>query len=157
MEKVVISSHQEFATFIGKEIGVSDYLKIDQERINAFADATLDHQWIHLDEARAKEEGKFGGTIAHGYLTVSLLPYLWQQIADIRNIEMMINYGIEKLKFNQAVVVDSEVRLRVKLTDLLDLRGISKCQLNVALEVKDQKKPAFTGEFIFLYHFTKEA
>jgi len=155
MGKVIISSHQEFESYIGKEIGVSDYLLIDQERINAFADATLDHQWIHLDQEKAQKEGKFGGTIAHGYLTVSLLPHLWQQIAEIRNIEMMINYGIEKLKFNQAVVVDSMVRLRVKLTSLVDLRGISKCQLNVALEVKDEKKPAFSGEFIFLYHFKK--
>jgi len=155
MEKVIISSHQEFEAYIGKEIGVSDFLKIEQERINAFADATLDHQWIHLDQERASTEGKFGGTIAHGYLTLSILPHLWQQIAEIRNIEMMINYGIEKLKFNQPVVVNSEVRLRVKLTSLADLRGISKCQLNVSLEIKDQKKPAFTGEMIFLYHFKK--
>lgn len=155
MEKVIISSHQEFETYIGHEIGVSDYVKIDQERVDAFADATLDHQWIHLDQERAKAEGKFGGTIAHGYLTISLLPHLWQQIADIQNIEMMINYGIEKLKFNQAVVVGSEVRLRVKLSSLADLRGITKCQLNVSLEIKGENKPAFTGEFIFLYHFKK--
>ncbi len=155
MGRVVISSHKEFEQYIGEEIGVSDYLKIDQDRIAAFADATLDHQWIHLDQERAKKEGSFGNTIAHGYLTLSLLPHLWQQIADIQNIEMMINYGIEKLRFNQAVVVNSEVRLRVKLTSLVDLRGISKCQLHVALEVKDQRKPAFTGELVFLYHFKK--
>ncbi len=155
MEKVIISTHKEFETYIGHEIGVSDYVKIDQERVDAFADATLDHQWIHLDQERAKAEGKFGGTIAHGYLTISLLPHLWQQIADIQNIEMMINYGIEKLKFNQAVVVGSEVRLRVKLSSLADLRGITKCQLNVSLEIKGENKPAFTGEFIFLYHFKK--
>ena len=100
MGKVVISSHDEFAEYIGQEIGVSDYLKIEQDRISAFADATLDHQWIHLDQERAKNEGSFGNTIAHGYLTLSILPHLWQQIADIQNIEMMINYGIEKLKFN---------------------------------------------------------
>ena len=155
MSKVVIGSHQEFEQYIGEVIGVSDYLTIDQERVNAFADATLDHQWIHLDDARAKKETKFGGTIAHGYLTLSILPHLWQQIAEINNIEMMINYGIEKLKFNQAVVVGSTVRLKVKLTSLADLRGISKCQLNVTLEIKDNPKPAFTGEMIFLYHFKK--
>lgn len=155
MSKVVIGSHQEFEQYIGEVIDVSDYLTIDQERVNAFADATLDHQWIHLDDARAKKETKFGGTIAHGYLTLSILPHLWQQIAEINNIEMMINYGIEKLKFNQAVVVGSAVRLKVKLTSLADLRGISKCQLNVTLEIKDNPKPAFTGEMIFLYHFKK--
>mgnify|MGYP003640316734 FL=1 len=153
MEKLVIASHAEFAEHIGKELGVSEYLKIDQERINVFADATLDHQWIHTDPERAKSEGGFGNTIAHGYLTLSILPHLWEQIADIQNIKMMINYGIERLKFNQPVVADSEVRLRVKLTSLADLRGITKCQLNVKLEIKDNPKPAFTGEMIFLYHF----
>ena len=153
MEKLVIASHAEFAEHIGKELGVSEYLKIDQERINVFADATLDHQWIHTDPERAKSEGGFGNTIAHGYLTLSILPHLWEQIADIQNIKMMINYGIERLKFNQPVVAGSEVRLRVKLTSLADLRGITKCQLNVKLEIKDNPKPAFTGEMIFLYHF----
>lgn len=153
MNKIRINSHKEFEAYIGQELGVSDYLKVDQERVNAFADATIDHQWIHIDAERAKNEGAFGGTIAHGYLTVSLLPYLWEQIAEINNIKMMINYGIEKLKFNQPVLVGSEVRLRVKLSNLADLRGITKCQLNVALEIKDNPKPAFTGEFIFLYHF----
>ncbi|MFT6972486.1 MAG: acyl dehydratase [Roseivirga sp.] len=150
---LVINSHAEFAEHIGQELGVSHYLKIDQARISVFADATLDHQWIHLDPERAKAEGGFGNTIAHGYLTLSILPHLWKQVADIRNIKMMINYGIEKLKFNQPVVVDSEVRLRVKLTSLADLRGITKCQLNVVLEIKDNPKPAFVGEMVFLYHF----
>lgn len=153
MAKVVIGSHAEFEAYIGRELGVSDFLKIDQERINGFADATIDHQWIHLDTERAAKEGGFGSTIAHGYLTVSLLPYLWEQIAEINNIKMMINYGIEKLKFNQPVLVNDEVRLRVKLSGLADLRGITKCQLNVKLEIKDNPKPAFAGEFIFLYHF----
>ncbi|MFY0594414.1 MaoC family dehydratase [Roseivirga sp.] len=155
MAKVIIHSHAEFEQYIGQELGVSEYLKIDQERIGAFADATIDHQWIHIDSERATKEGGFGSTIAHGYLTLSLLPYLWEQIAEINNIKMMINYGIEKLKFNQPVKVNQEVRLRVKLSSLADLRGITKCQLNVKLEIKDNPKPAFTGEFIFLYHFKK--
>ena len=155
MSKLIIGSHEEFAQYIGQELGVSEYLKIEQERVNDFASATIDHQWIHTDPERAKTEGAFGGTIAHGYLTLSILPHLWEQIADIRNIKMMINYGIEKLKFNQPVIVGSEVRLKVKLTSLADLRGITKCQLNVRLEIKDNPKPAFTGELIFLYHFIK--
>ena len=152
MAQIVINSHEEFATYIGRELGVSDYLRIDQDRINDFADATIDHQWIHTDPEKATESA-FGTTIAHGYLTVSLLPHLWEQIAEINNIKMMINYGIEKLKFNQPVRVNDEVRLRVKLSSLADLRGITKCQLNVKLEIKDNPKPAFSGEFIFLYHF----
>lgn len=152
MAQVTINSHAEFEEYIGEELGVSDFLAIDQNRINAFADATIDHQWIHIDPERASESA-FGTTIAHGYLTVSLLPYLWEQIAEINNIKMMINYGVEKLKFNQPVKVNDQVRLRVKLSSLADLRGITKCQLNVKLEIKDNPKPAFTGEFIFLYHF----
>lgn len=155
MSKLVIGSHAEFAEHIGQELGVSEYLKITQDRVNDFAAATIDHQWIHTDPERAEKEGAFGKTIAHGYLTLSILPHLWEQIAEIRNIKMMINYGIEKLKFNQPVLTDSEVRLRVKLTSLLDLRGVTKCQLNVKLEIKDNPKPAFVGEMIFLYHFIK--
>lgn len=149
-----IGSHAEFAEYIGKEIGVSEFHKITQEQINLFADATLDHQWIHVDVEQAKN-GPFGATIAHGYLTLSLLPYLWQQILKVNNVSSMINYGIEKLKFNQPVVVGSEVRARVKLVNLVDLRGISKAELNVVLEIKDSKKNAFETNIIFLYNFNK--
>lgn len=151
---LVIKSHAEFAEYVGKEIGVSDYHKITQEQINLFADATLDHQWIHVDEEKAKE-GRFGATIAHGYLTLSLLPHLWEQILRVENVSSMINYGIEKFKFNQPVVVNSEVRVRVKLLNLLDLRGVSKAELKVTLEIKDCPKNAYEGNIIFLYHFNK--
>lgn len=152
MANLVINSHAEFETYIGKEIGVSDYLQITQKQINMFADATLDHQWIHIDEERAKT-GPFGTTIAHGYLTLSVMPYLWEQIAEFRNIKMLVNYGIDGLKFGQPVKVNDEVRLRAKLKNLLNLRGISKTELEVTLEIKDQPKPAFTATMIFLYHF----
>ncbi len=152
MSKIIIGSHAEFEKFLGEEIGVSEYLKITQDQINKFADATLDHQWIHIDPERAKES-PFGNTIAHGYLTVSVAPYLWRQIAEIHNLKMMINYGIEKLKFNQPVTVGSEVRLRAKLHSLVDLRGVSKAHLQVTLEIKDNPKPAFTALIVFLYHF----
>ena len=154
---VIISSFSEFETWVGKELGVSDYLKITQDRINLFAEATLDRQWIHTDPHRASEESPFKSTIAHGYLTVSVIPYLWEQIADIRNIKMLINYGIEKLRFNQAVLCDDEVRLRVKLLSIANLRGIAKAELEVTLEVKDRPKPAFVGVLQFLYHFNPPA
>ena len=153
MDKIKISSHEEFEQYLGKELGVSDYLTISQEQINLFADATLDHQWIHTDPKRAETESPFKNTIAHGYLTLSLIPHLWKQIAEITNIKMEINYGIEKLKFNQAVTVNSEVRLKVKLDSIINLRGVTKCILNVELEIKDSKKSAFNGLLIFLYHF----
>jgi acyl dehydratase len=153
MSQLIISSHDEFATFLNKELGVSNYHRITQEQINQFADATLDHQWIHTDPERAVKEGAFGATIAHGYLTLSLVPHLWDQIARFNNIKMMVNYGIERLKFNQPVVVDSEVRLRAKLHSIINLRGITKFEVEVSLEIKDNPKPAFTAILVFLYHF----
>lgn len=153
MSKVVINSFEEFQKYEGQELGVSDYLKITQERINLFADATLDHQWIHVDEEKAKKESAYNSTIAHGYLTVSLLPYLWDQIVEVNNLKMMINYGMDKLKFNQAVVVDSEVRIRVKLIELKNLRGTIKAEINVVMEIKDSKKNAYEANVFFLYHF----
>lgn len=153
MGKLIISSFKEFEQHVGQELGVSEYLHITQDQINKFADATLDHQWIHTDPARAAKDSPFGKPIAHGFLTLSIVPYLWEQIAQINNTKMLINYGIEKLRFNQPVIVDNEVRLRVHLQSIVDLRGISKAQLDITLEIKDSKKPAFTGSLIFLYHF----
>lgn len=153
MGKLIINSHAEFEKHIGQELGVSEYLKVTQSQINLFAEATLDHQWIHTDPQRAATESQFKSTIAHGYLTLSLVPYLWDQIAEVNNIKMLVNYGIENLRFNQPVLVDQEVRLRVKLQALTNLRGISKTEMNVALEIKENPKPAFTANIVFLYHF----
>lgn len=103
---------------------------------------------------RAEKEGPFKTTIAHGYLTLSLIPYLWKQIADVRNIKMEINYGIENLKFGQAVLVDSKVQLKAKLKSITNLRGITKVIIEAILTIKNETKPAYIGDVIFLYHFT---
>ncbi|SIS60727.1 MaoC family dehydratase [Belliella pelovolcani] len=153
MSLVRIGSFEEFEQYIGKDLGVSDYHQITQEQINQFATATLDHQWIHTDPVKAKVEGAFGDTIAHGYLTLSIVPYLWGQIVDVHNLKMMINYGIESLRFAQAVLVNNEVRLNANLKSVVNLRGTVKAEVNVKLEIKDQKKPAFSGVLVFLYHF----
>ncbi len=152
MAQLIISSHAEFETYLGKELGVSQYHEITQSQINQFADATLDHQWIHTDPTRAAES-PFKSTIAQGYLTLSLVPHLWDQIAEFRNIKMMVNYGIEKLKFNQPVLTTQQVRLRAKLHSIANLRGITKFEVDVTLEIKDNAKPAFNGVLVFLYHF----
>lgn len=153
MNPLVIGSFEDFEKHNGQELGASEFFKITQSQINLFADATYDHQWIHIDPDRAKAEGAFGNTIAHGYLTLSIVPHLWEQIVQVQNLKMMINYGIESLRFAQAVVVDSEVRLVAKLKNVANLRGTVKAEVEVKLEIKDQKKPAFTGVLIFLYHF----
>lgn len=150
---LVINNFEEYKSYLGKELGLSKWHTINQEQINKFADATLDHQWIHVDQEKAKTDGPFKATIAHGYLAISLIPYLWKQIADVRNIKMEINYGIERFRFGQAIVVDSEVQLKAKLVSIADLKGITKVVIKATLMIKGQAKPAYTGDVIFLYHF----
>jgi len=150
---VVITNHAEFEAFLGKELGVSPWHKITQEQINKFANATLDHQWIHVDTERAKTESPFKKTIAHGYLTLALIPYFWKQIVEVQNLKMEVNYGIEMIKFGQAVLVDNEVRCRVSLKSIINLRGITKATLYIQVEINDQPKNAFSGDVVFLYHF----
>lgn len=153
MGQLIINSYDEFEQYVGKELGASDYHQITQDQINKFADATLDYQWIHVDTEKAKTESPYGATIAHGYLSVSVLPYLWYQIIKVNNITMLVNYGIESLKFGQPVVVNSEVRIVAKLKALTNLRGTAKAEVEVVLEIKDSKKNAFKGVIVFLYRF----
>lgn len=150
---LVINNFEEYKSYLGKELGSSNWHQIDQTQINRFADATLDHQWIHVDKERAEKEGPFKVTIAHGYLTLALIPYLWKQIADVRNLKMEINYGIENLKFGQPVLVDSEVQLKAKLKSIIDLRGTTKVVIEAILSIKNEAKPAYVGDVVFLYHF----
>ena len=153
MSKLVVNSYDEFAAFEGKELGASDWLLIDQERINLFADATLDHQWIHVDADRAKKESPYQSTIAHGYLTLSLLPYLWSQIIEVNNIKMLVNYGMDKMRFGQAVVTGSRVRMVTKMHAISNLRGICKTEIDFKIEIEGQRKPALEGIATFLYYF----
>ena len=150
---VIINNFEEYKAFEGQIIGTSEWHTISQEQINIFADATRDHQWIHCDTEKAEKEGPFKSTIAHGYLTLSLIPYLWKEIADVRNIKMEINYGIENFKFGQPVLVNSEVQLQAKLKSIVNLRGIVKVTIESTLLIKDNTKPAYVGDVVFLYHF----
>ncbi len=153
MSAIVVNSFEDFAQYVGKELGVSDYHRVTQEQINKFAEATLDFQWIHVDEEKAKTDSPFKSTISHGYLNLSLLPYLWNQVIEVNNLKMTVNYGIEKMRFNQAVSVNSDVRIRAKLRSLTNLRGIAKAEVDVVMEIKDSKKSAFEATVVFLYHF----
>ena len=153
MKKVIINSYEEFEKLVGRQIGVSDYVDLPQERINLFADATLDHQWIHVDAERAKVESPFKSTIAHGYLTLSMLPYLWSQIIEVNNLKMMINYGMDKMKFGQAVLSGQRIRLVADLHSLSNLRGVAKAELQFAIEIEVEKKKALEGIAVFLYYF----
>lgn len=153
MNPIIINNFDEFNQYVGKELGVSEYIQITQKQIDTFADATLDHQWIHVDQERCKTESPFKTTIAHGYLNLSVLPHLWEQIVEVRNSRLTVNYGIEKLRFMQAVTVGSRVRCRAKLHSLINLRGTSKAEIYAVLEIEDSKKPALEANIVFLYHF----
>lgn len=153
MEKVIINSYEDFEKLVGQQIGVSDYVELSQERINMFADATLDHQWIHVDTERAKTESHFKTTIAHGYLTLSMLPHLWNQIIEVNNLKMMVNYGMEQMRFGQAVLSGQSIRLVAKLQSLANLRGVAKAEIKFAIEIMGEKKKALEGVAVFLYYF----
>ena len=152
---LTINSYEEFASHLGEELGASDWLTVDQDRINMFADATFDHQWIHVDVERAKAESAYHSTIAHGYLTMSLIPHLWNQIIEVNNLEMQVNYGMEKMRFGQPVITGSRVRLVTKLHNIADLRGICKAEIDLKMEIEGQRKPALQGIASFLYYFKK--
>ncbi|MBO5059059.1 MAG: MaoC family dehydratase [Prevotella sp.] len=150
---ITINSYEEFKALEGQELGVSDYVQVDQDRINLFADATLDHQWIHVDVERAKTESPFKSTIAHGYLTLSLLPYMWENSVKVNNVQRLINYGIDKMKFGQPVLVGKSVRLRTHLQSCINLRGAVKCEIKFTIEIEGERKPALEGIAIFVYYF----
>ena len=153
MEKLVINNYDDFAAMLGKRLGVSDYVELTQDRINLFADATLDHQWIHVNPEKAAVESPFKSTIAHGYLTLSMLPHLWNQIIEVNNLKMMVNYGMDKMKFGQAVKSGESIRLVTDLQSIANLRGTIKAEIKFAIEIKDQKKNALEGVATFLYYF----
>ena len=153
MSKVVINSFEEFQQYIGQVIGASEYVELSQERINLFADATIDHQWIHVDAEKAKAESPFGQTIAHGYLTMSMLPYLWNQIIEVNNLERMMNYGMDKMKFSQPVLSGQHVRMVTKLEDIANLRGAIKTTIKFTMEIQETGKKALEGLATFIYYF----
>ena len=115
--------------------------------------ATLDHQWIHVDVERAKKESPYKSTIAHGYLTLSLLPHLWDQIVEVNNLKMMVNYGMDKMRFGIPVITGSRIRMKASLANLENLRGITKAYIDFTIEIEGQRKPALKGEAQFLYYF----
>jgi acyl dehydratase len=132
-----------------RNLGATEWVKLDQERINLFAEATGDHQWIHVDPEMAAS-GPFGGTIAHGYLSLSLLPGLLPEVMTVEGARMGINYGIDRVRFTAPVPVNSQVRLKAKLVSA-ERRGAGVLyKLGVEVEVKDAEKPALVGEVLYL-------
>ena len=136
---------------VGEHLGYSDWVEITQDRVNMFAEATGDHQWIHVDVERAKE-GPFGGTIAHGYLTLSLLPMLLGQTVKVSGFSMGINYGLNKLRFPSLVPVGSKLRVGAKLATLEDVTGGVQLTYECTFEVEGNEKPAAVAEVLTRYY-----
>ena len=111
---IIIKSYEEFESYLDQELGVSSWHKITQEQIDNFAKATLDHQWIHVDPERAKTESPFKATIAHGYLTLSLVPYFWKQVVDVQNLAMEVNYGLEAEEVDAGFILTCQSHPRSK-------------------------------------------
>jgi acyl dehydratase len=136
---------------VGEHLGYSDYVQITQEQVNQFADATGDHQWIHIDVERAKA-GPFGGPIAHGYLTLSLGPSLSPQIMAVTGIAMGVNYGCNKVRFPSPVPVGAKVRLGQKLLSVEDVSGGAQVTMEFTFEVEGAPKPSCVAEVVFRYY-----
>ena len=148
----LFSSPQELEASVGEHLGYSDWLEIDQDRINTFADATGDHQWIHVDPERAKE-GPFGACIAHGYLTQSLVNFFLPQIVEVQGISMGVNYGADKLRFPAPVIVGSRVRGGGELISVEETRdGGFQATIRVTVEIEGGERPGCVIETISRYY-----
>ncbi|UZR93667.1 MaoC family dehydratase [Chondrinema litorale] len=147
---VIINGLDDIENYLGKEIGMSPWHKVTQEQINKFAEATGDFQWIHTDVERCKVESPFKTTIAHGYLTLSMAPHFMEQIFKVEKVSMGINYGLNKVRFSSHVPVNSNLRLRVKLTELLRKEYTAKMTLKLTFEIEGQEKAVCVAESLAL-------
>ena len=147
----IINGPDDLKARVGQHLGYSDWLEMTQDRVNQFAEATGDHQWIHVDVERAKQ-GPFGAPIAHGYLTLSLAPALLPEIYRVTDINMAVNYGLNKLRFPSPVPVGSKVRAGASLVGVDEIPGGAQVTMDVAFEVEGQDKPACVAQVVFRYY-----
>ena len=153
MPPLVVSNPQSLKELVGKEIGVTEWFHLTQERIALFAEATEDRQWIHLDQARANQESPYGTTIAHGFLTLSLISHFLKSAIQIQNgVRLAVNYGLNRVRFPAAVHVDSRIRARVALVDLKGLPDCVAATFAVTIEREQSEKPACVAEWIVRYY-----
>jgi acyl dehydratase len=143
----VFNGADELKAAVGEQIGTSDWVTVDQKQIDTFAEATGDHQWIHVDVERAKS-GPFGGTIAHGYLTLSLLPVFSAQVYRVENVKMGINYGLNKVRFTSPVPVNSRLRGSFELLEVTEVQGGVQVINKVTVEIEGSERPACVAEWV---------
>ena len=148
----LIESIEGLQEFVGREIGLSEWFEVSQQRIDAFAEATEDRQWIHVDPQRAQRESPFGATIAHGFLTLSLLSHLLKQAFEVRGVRMGINYGLNRVRFPGPVRSGSRIRARAALDSLKEFAGGSEAVFSVTVECEGAAKPCCVAEWIVRYY-----
>ena len=148
----VLCRIEELKHLVGKEVAVTDWLAVTQERIDGFADATEDHQWIHVDRERAGRESPYGTTVAHGFLSLSLLPYLLGQAIEIQGTRLGINYGLNRVRFTGPVPAGSRVRARFGLAAVEDIAEGVQTTWNVTVEREGETKPVLVAEWITRRH-----
>ena len=149
----VISSFEDLKALEGLEVGVSDWFQITQDQINQFADVTLDHQWIHVDVERAQKEMPGGTTIAHGYLTLSMIPAMTAGFLEFTNLKMGINYGLNKVRFTNMVAVDSRIRARSVVQAVRQRSGAAQLVALTTVDFAGETKPACVVETVSFFHF----
>src|ERR1700729_3990847 len=147
---ITVDGVDAFHDWAGKELGYSEWQTITQERVNLFADATDDHQWIHVDPERAKD-GPFGGATAHGYLTLSLAPVLLNKVIRVDKMTFGVNYGANKIRFPSPVLVGSELRMGVTVAGAEDVEGGVQVTYDMVMEVRDAPKPACVAQVVYRY------
>ena len=150
MAKVTINVIEDLLSLSGEKLGVSRWMLVDQNMINQFANATHDHQWIHVDANKAKIESPYQTTIAHGYLTLSLLPCLLDEILEVRNLKLLVNYSIEKMVYKSVVPVDSKIRMVATLKSAKDLGNICKANIYCSFELEGQENPVLELSLIHI-------
>ena len=148
----VIKTIDELKEFAGREIAVTDWFEITQERINQFADATGDHQWIHTDPKRAQRESPYGTTIAHGFLTLSLVPQLIKAAVPFGDLRMAINYGLNRVRFPSAVLAGSRIRTRIVLQSIRELADSTEAIFSITVETEGSEKPCCVAEWLARYY-----
>ena len=149
MAQTTVEGIEGVQALVGRQLGHSDWVEITQEQVDRFAEATCDHQWIHVDPERARKESPFGGPIAHGYLTLSLLPMLVPQIVEITGFRMGVNYGTERVRFPSPVPVGSRVRAGAALESATPFDGGIVMNLAVTMEVEGGTKPAMVATVVY--------
>ena len=147
----LVVDFDKLLTLAGTDLGVTEYREITQEQINKFADATGDHQWIHVDVERAKE-GPFGAPIAHGVLTLSLIIPFWGELFDVEGVTTKVNYGLDKVRFTSPVKVGARIRMQATIAEVTEVKGGAQIKVSNTIEIEGQERPAVVAEFLARFY-----